>query len=201
MNWLKAASASVLLVSAQPLFADEVTEQIDLAKQYYENGDLSGAISELEFAVGTLRKQTMELYMATLPEPPAGWTADPPKVESYDTVLRGGAMIARKYRQQGGPGSVKFGVIVIDGNFLSAFATMFTNPAFLGSNPDYRRTRIGRENAFLKWQEKSGDGELKLIVGGRIIVDLEGRDLKQEDVLIDLIRRWDLKKAKAIAGL
>ena len=56
--------------------ADEVTDQLDQASRYYQDGDITGAIGELEFVLQALRGRIGQELLATFPAPPDGWTAE-----------------------------------------------------------------------------------------------------------------------------
>ena len=56
--------------------ADEIGDQLDLARQYYQEGDLTGAIGELEFVLQALRGKIGQELLTTFPEPPDGATIE-----------------------------------------------------------------------------------------------------------------------------
>jgi hypothetical protein len=52
--------------------ADEIVDQLDQARAYYDQGDVTGAIGELEFVLQALKGKIGEQLLATFPEPPEG---------------------------------------------------------------------------------------------------------------------------------
>ncbi len=186
-----------LLLVAAPAGADEVLEQIDAAVGYYEEGDLQGAISELQFAIEAIRAQTGDLFAATFPDPPAGWSAD--EVESTAGIPGlSGQVLGREY--QGPDGETVRAELMIDNPMMQAFAMLLQNPAMLSTQPDAERVRVHRHNALLTWPE-DGTGELTLIVGGRAMLRLDGSGLASKDTLVGMMEGWDVDRLEEVAGL
>ena len=69
-----AISLALCLLVPRPAHADEITDQIDQAKTYYGQGDVPGAIAELEFALQALRGKIGQELLGTFPPAPAGWS-------------------------------------------------------------------------------------------------------------------------------
>ena len=69
-------ATAIALACRPPAWADEITDQLDQARGYYQEGDLTGAISELEFVLQALRGRIGQELLATFPPPPAGWTVE-----------------------------------------------------------------------------------------------------------------------------
>src|SRR5262245_45245116 len=131
----KRALAAALIVVPTVALADQVTEQLDMAKQLYESGDFAGAATELQFALEAIKGQASTLYIETLPAAPSGWTAQDVPIESGAAgALGGGAQISRSYQEDGGNGHVDFELTVLDGGgLLSGLAGMFANPQMLAA--------------------------------------------------------------------
>ena len=94
-----------LLLVAVPgaLRADEIGDQLDQARQYYDEGDLTGAIGELEFVLQALRGRVAEALAATFPAPLPGWTVEAKDDQGGGTIpFVGGNMVGRTYRAPDG---------------------------------------------------------------------------------------------------
>ena len=191
-----------LLLVAVPgvLHADEIGDQLDQARQYYEEGDLPGAIGELEFVLQALRGRVTEALAATFPAPPAGWTVEAKDDQASGTIpFVGGNMVGRTYRAPDGAASIEV-QLMTGGGFLQGLAGMFMNPTMLAAQPNAKRVRVGRENAVVTYDPAERSGQLVLDLGGKGTVMIEGKNLDSGDPMVDLAQRWDLAKAKQLLG-
>lgn len=188
------------LATAAPAAADEVREQVEIALEYYEEGDLGGAITELEFAISAIRARQSALFAESLPEAPEGWEAGAAETEAGMAFMGGGGIVKRSYRQSDGSGRME-AQLVIDNPMVQGMAALMSNPAMMAAQPNTERVRIARENAMLKWEEDRGRGEISMMLGGRLLLQLEGQGLADKDILVDMMNAWDLAKLKDVAGL
>lgn len=115
-------------------------------------------------------------------------------------MFGGGAVISRSYREEGGRGTVD-AQLMVDNPMAQGMAAIFANPALLAAQPDIERVRVGRDNAMLKWEAPRSAGEITLLIGGRVVARLEGRDLPGKEFLVDLLKAWDLARVREIAGI
>lgn len=193
----RALAACLLALSLQagPARADEVLEMLDRARALYQQGNLSGALGELGFASGAITQQRQAHYAALFPAAPTGWTLE----EAQDSgpagalaaqMLGGGMIVTRDYTQQGGEGRIS-AKLVMDSPLVQGMAMLVTNPAMLP--PGAKRIRIGAENAILKQEAGSKEMELTLVKGATLL-QLEGENLASQDVLVSLMKGFDLKK-------
>jgi hypothetical protein len=205
-----AVAAALALPPAAAARADEIVDQIEQAKRYYGEGDVTGAIEELEFAIQALRGRIGAAYLATFPEPPAGWTVEDAKPEEGGgqaggaaaavPFLGGGSVLQRTYKAPEGGGSIQ-AQLMTGGSFLQGLASMFMNPQVMAAQPNAKRVRIGRENAVVTYDPQERTGQLMLDVAGKVTIMLEGTNLAGADPMVDLANRWDIKRVKEIAGL
>ncbi|MGI9488703.1 MAG: hypothetical protein ACR2RF_23035 [Geminicoccaceae bacterium] len=200
MRNLGLAMAVFGLVSSAPTMADEIVEQIDAGKAYYADGDLSRALTELEFALNALRTEFSDQFMATLPEPPALWSAEKPTLESGAALFGAGVMVTRSYQEEKGSGRIT-AELMVDSPMVQALSAVFSSPILIANDPGLERIRLGEVNALLKWDADRGAGDLSLALGGRILVKLIGQDLDEAAVLIDLLKDWDLDAVRRVVGL
>jgi hypothetical protein len=87
---------------------------------------------------------------------------------------------------------------------VQGFAAMSSSPMLMAVQPNMKQVRIERENAInaiVQWQDETRSGAIRLALGPRILVKLEGKSLPSPDVLMHLMKGWDLKKLKEIAGI
>ncbi len=188
------------LVSSAPSAADEIVEQIDAGKAYYAAGNLSRALNELEFALNELRTKFSNQFMATLPEPPALWSAEDPALESGAALFGAGLMVTRRYLEEKGNGRIT-AELMVDSPMVQAFSAVFSSPIMIANDPGLERIRLGGMSAVLKWDADQGAGDLSLSLGGRVLAKLTAQDLDDKTVLIDLMKAWDLDEVRDVAGL
>jgi hypothetical protein len=199
-----ALSFGLALPSATtPVRADEITDQLDQAKQYYGEGDVTGAIAELEFALQAMRGKIGQELLSTFPEPPAGWTVEDggDKQQAGGTIpmLGSGTMLSRTYMATAGDASIE-AQLMSGGGFLQGIAGMFLNPQVMAAQPNAKRVRIGRENAVATYDASERSSQLVLDLGGKATIMLQGHQVDGSDPLIALAEKWDLKKVKELVG-
>ncbi|MGI9421271.1 MAG: hypothetical protein ACR2RA_25875 [Geminicoccaceae bacterium] len=179
--------------------ADEVLEQIDAGKAYYAAGDLARAVTELEFALNTLRTRFSDAFMATLPAPPALWSAEEPAQESAAAIFGAGVMVTRRYLEEKGDGQIT-AELLIDSPVVQALSAMFSSPVLIANDPRLERVRFGRTAALLKWDADRRTGDLSVALGGRVLARLTGRNIDDKAVLVELMKTWDLDEVGEVAG-
>lgn len=194
------ALAAGLLLST-PARADEITDQIDQARTYYGEGDVTGAIAELEFALQAMRGKIGQELLATFPEPASGWTVSDGDAQQPGSIpmLGSGTMLSRTYRQEGGEGSIE-AQLMSGGGFLQGIAGMFLNPQVMAAQSNAKRVRIGRENAVVTYDPADRSSQLVIDLSGKATIMLQGHDLDGAEPMVELANRWDLKKAKELIG-
>ncbi len=193
------AAIVAALALATPALADDITDQLDAGKALYEKGEYAKALAELQFAINDIQKKVSERYVAVMPAAPAGWEADEPEAQS-GAMLGGGQVISRRYHEQNGDGQMTL-QLSVDIPMIQAMSAMLTNPALISADPQAKRVRVGGENAVLKWNAPNKSGEVTMVLGNRILAQLEGQNLKSDAVLQDFMKNWDMKPLKAAAGL
>lgn len=202
---MRLAVAAVLLAAglAVPAAADEITDQLDQAKAYYGQGDITGAIGELEFALQALRGRIGQALLATFPEAPAGWTVedkgDAAQQSGQIPMLGSGTMLSRTYKAAAGEASIE-AQLMSGGGFLQGIAGMFLNPQMMAAQPNAKRVRVGRENAVATYDPSDRSSQLVIDLGGKGTVMLQGRGVGSSDPLVELANKWDLKKVKELLG-
>ncbi len=188
---------AALLLGGPSGRAEDFLGQLDLVRQLYEEGDIAGAMVELDFARQALQEKLGERFAATFPEPPEGWEAQPAQVQPGG-MPGGGMMVSRTYVNTGGPGRIE-AQIIANSPMIQAFAAMLTNPAMMTAEPGSKRVRIGRSNAVLTWDGEARSGEMRLMVG-QAMISLEGQALESSDPLVELMKKFDLKTLKELTA-
>lgn len=193
---LAGAACGLLALVAR---ADEITEQLEQAKSYYEEGDVGGAIGELEFAIQALRGRLNGQLLETFPAAPAGWTASDDDSDASAAMPMMGNVVQRTYRKDGGDARIE-ARLMSGGGFMQGLASMFMNPAMLASQPNAKRIRIGRQNGVVIFDPADRSGQLMVDLGGKVSLMLEGSNLDGPEAMTGLAEGWDLEKVKELTG-
>jgi hypothetical protein len=192
--------AGSLVLPTAATRADEITDQLDQARAYYDQGDVTGAIGELEFVLQALKGRIGEQLLATFPEPPAGWTVEAgEQPQAAMPFAAAGTMLSRTYRSAAGDGSIE-AQLMSGGGFLQGLAGMFMNPQVMAAQPNARRVRVGRENAVVTYDAGARSAQLVLDVGGKATIMLQGQGVASGDPLVELANRWDIRQVKELVG-
>ncbi|WP_300271912.1 hypothetical protein [Halomonas sp.] len=197
MTWMMSGVfvASLGISAAAMGQSDEVTEQIELGLELYQEQEYGAAITELEFAISDIRELMAGRIGETFPEPPEGWSAAEVASSGGGGAAAmfggGGSMLEREYQQEGGEGRLT-AKLMIDNPMIQAMSAMFNNPALIAAQPNMERIRIGRDSALLKWDPERGNAEVSFLMDGRILVQVDGQRLESSDPAVALLKAWDL---------
>ena len=182
--------------------------RIDRAKQLYQQGKLLQAADELDAAIDAINSQLGRRYGQTLPPAPAGWVVDQPDPQRL--ALMGGGMAAiREYKPAVPPAgatpspqpSRMNARIVLDGTAVQAMAPLFGPTLPQGTPQTVRKVKIGNEDAIVAYDPQIRAGEVSVLVGGRILVQVEGQNVQNADPMIATMRGWNLAELRKLAGL
>ncbi len=181
------------LAAAPALYADEVTEQIDLGVQAYNGGELRQAVQELQYAIAQIQELLNSQYTRLMPEPLAGWTADEAEAQSAGmAMMGGGTQVSRQYRKEGAGGSVQV-QLMADSPFLQAMSMMLSNPMMMQSDPSTKLYRLGKYRGMIKHQKNSERWEISLMVANRILVQATGEGLESKAPAEAYLKAVDLQ--------
>ncbi|WP_254870069.1 hypothetical protein [Celeribacter sp. HF31] len=167
------------LFVATGAMADDVTDTLQSALKAYEDGDVTYALEELDYAKQLLQEMQTGALADFLPAAPEGWTAE----EDTDTVagfamMGGGTAAAQSYTNETGD---SFTIsIVVDSPMIAMMGGMISNAGAMGM----KTVRVGRE----KFLENEGD--LTALVEGRVLVQASG---EPRDVVLPLLESIDYR--------
>ena len=193
------AAIFVTLLSV-PAFADDVTQMIDEATKLYKKGKFSESVKELQFAIGEIQQKLSKRLGAKMPPAPPGWMAGETKTQGMG-LMGGGQMITRKYTQKGGSGSLT-ARLVVDNPMIQGISVMLSSPMLIQSQRGMKRVKIKGEEGLIRWRKSRRRGELSVILGGgKLMLQVKGRNVDNREVLFNFMKSWDFKSAKKIVGL
>lgn len=205
-SFTQALCVTAFLASGSALAADDVSDQIELGLELYQEGSYGEAITELEFAITDIRKLMSGRIGGTFPDAPNGWTStavDPSGGSKGGAgllgAMGGGNTLERTYEQDDGDSTLEASVS-IDNPMIQGLAAMLSNPAMLASQPNTERIRIGRETGTLKWEAERNRAEASLMLDGRIMITIIGNQLSDPEPVRELLKSWDIKALRAAAA-
>ncbi len=159
---------------------DNVLSTIREATRQYEAGDYTGAASNLDYAAQLVRQQKSERMKARLPEPLSGWEGKEANAQALGAaILGGGITVSRDYKR--GPSNLSV-EIVSDSPVLQSVLMMVNNPVFAGAGGGKLENLKG-QRAILKFDSGKKSGELYVVVDGRFVITIKGRQVAREDLI------------------
>jgi len=182
--------------------------RIDAARQLYQQGRLLQSADELEAALAAIQSQLGKRYGQTLPAAPAGWVVDPPDPQRL-ALMGGGSAAIREYKpavppaaaQPNQPPTRMSARIVLQGAAVLAMAPLFGPSLPPGTPPTVRRIKIGNEDALVAYDPSLRAGEVSVLVGRRILLQVEGLNVANADPMIAAMRNWNIAELRKLAGL
>ncbi len=184
------ALSTVFFITCGVAFADDVTDTINEALEFYKNGQNTDAVESLNYAsqlIQQMKGKNLETY---LPEPLEGWTVGKTMSQAAGAAMFGGGVTAeREYIK--GSGSVRI-QIVTDSPMLQGVIMMLSNPMF-ASNDGGKLQRFGRQKGIIKYNSQNKSGDIQLVVASRFLVSVEGSDIEEKD-LTDYTEAIDFQK-------
>lgn len=175
------------------------TRRIDTARQLYQSGKLLQSADELSAAIDAIYEQLGQRYAVTLPGAPQGWTVEPPDPQRL-ALMGGSPPAARDYRQTNGQGRMN-ARIVMDSDAARSMAPLFGPQLPQGVPPTVRRIRIGDYDAVVAYDQQQRGGEVSVLLGNRILLQVEGIGVQNAEPMIATMRNWNIAELKRLAGL
>jgi len=183
-------SSSFFISSA--VFADEITDSIEEAMEYYNESNYVEAANSLDYASQLIRQKRSGKLEALLPEPLAGWSAEDVKSKAAGPGYLGGMISAkRKYKKDKSSVTIE---IITDSPALQSMIMLFSNPAYASADGG-KLTKIKRQKAIIKYHPSKNNGEINIVVAKQYLVSVKGRNISQND-LVDYASAIDYKMLK-----
>jgi hypothetical protein len=196
---LPAALLVSLAAASAPLPADEVTDQIDAARQAYEAGELRSAVQTLQFAVASIQEKVNLSLLDLLPAPLEGWSADEPQAQSggMAAMIAGTNLSRRYYREDGAEVEVS---ITADSPLLPMMTMMLSNPMMLQSSPGTRvYTHEGRRGT-IQHEADSRHWEITLMLSNNVLVQVSGSGVEEREPVESYLKAMDLAAVQKAFG-
>lgn len=182
------------LALALPAAADEISGQLEKGIKLYQDGKLSQAISEIDFALARLKQKKSDALAAAFPPAPPGWTLDQAKRANSGGAMMGGAVSATRRYHDNGKGRVRLEALT-DSPLIPSLAMMLSNPMFLQLGKAGKLVHMQGNKAVLKDQ---GDrAELQALIDNKILVRVNAWRVKNAAAVVqEFAGKMDLAKLK-----
>ncbi len=180
INRLRVIGLAIAFVAFSAIgYADDITDSINEALQYYKNGEYTDAVENLNYASQLIQQKKGKALESFLPEPLTGWTAEDATSQVTGAAMFGGGVtVEREYRK--GSSSITIQIIT-DSPIMQGVMMMFSNPMFAASEGG-KLEKIGRQKAIVKFDPANKDGDIKIVVANRFLVSIEGDGITREDL-------------------
>jgi len=196
MSGRSIALGMVMLVAGvgQAFAAADVPSLIDSAHQFFQKGDIARAAHQLETALADLHDRLGRGLSEDMPPTPAGWQGEDAEIQGLGAV-GGGLSVTRAYTK--GDASLNASLI-LDSPAVEAAAALVANPA---AQPNFRRVKVGADDALVRWDPAGRTGEITMVVGNRVLLQIEGDNLTNGDTLVDLAKGFNVAGIRKLIGI
>jgi hypothetical protein len=177
-----AAALTLATLEVPAAGADEFTDVIDSALLAYSEGDISGARSELDYAMKLLTEIKSASLAGYLPSALPGWTREAAEADGAGTamaMLGGGTAAAATYRNAGKEFTL---TLVANSPMVGAISAMISGVASIAGT---ERRRVQRTEFAVN------EGDLQGVVGGKVLVSASGT--ATVDDMMSVIETMDLR--------
>jgi len=187
-----------LVVSA---CADEVLEEIDYAREAYEDGSYSEAIESLNFVIAQIQSLQVDELRKALPEPLSGWTMEEQESDAMGYSFFGlgsGAGVTRKYYEDDSGATIEI-TIGAQSMLLQQITMFLKNPALATAQPNTKleKKRIkgidGRTTIIEEFSSEDERGKLSLTPDDKTLVIIEGQNISDKEILYEYLDGIDFE--------
>jgi hypothetical protein len=181
INKLKVSGLAIVLMAFSAIgYADDITDSISEALQYYKNGEYTDALESLDYASQLIKQKKGKGLESFLPEPLSGWTAKEANSQTVGTAMfSGGVTAERKYNKGSSSVTVQ---IITDSPFMQGVMMMFSNYPMFAESDGGELEKIEHQKAIVKFDATNKRGEIKIVVANRFLVLIEGNGITKGDL-------------------
>ena len=155
-----------------------------------ETKKLWNKLTQKRSTLAKLLQKKQDQLQSFLPKPLDGWTSEDESPQAVGTaMLIGGASAKRSYYK--GSSIITIGIIA-DSPFLQSIMTLFNIP-LISTASGGKLEIVKGQKAIVTYKSIDQQGEIKIIVVGRILITLNGRNVSKQDI-IDYANEINYKK-------
>ena len=190
------ATLLFLLSLAGAALADEISDQLKQGMKFYEEGKVSQAIGEVEFALAQMKQKKADSLSQIFPKPPAGWTAEKSEGQAAGGAMFGGGISATRRYKNSDRGHVKIQVIS-DSPLIQSLGMMLSNPMFLQGGKQGKLVRFKGNKALLK--DRGDRAEFQALINNKVLLQVEANRVKNAAQMVqEFADNVDLDKLKEL---
>ncbi len=185
---------AVLLSAAGTAFADEVTDAIAQAQSAYTGENYKEASTQLQTALVGVNQKLIDLIVAAMPDPPAGWTAD--DSEGVDATAFGlgffaNLMVERTYYPPSGS-SIDLAVAA-NSPILATYRMFLSNPmlAAMGSGSGMKKVSVCGYDTIQEFEDDSAS--LQILAGNATLISISGDSAADQEHVMTLANATNCK--------
>lgn len=183
---------SILFFISGAVLADEITDSIEEAIEFYKEGNFVEAANTLDYASQLIRQKRSGNLESFLPEPLNDWTATDIESQAAGAAYMGGMISAKRvYRKEQSQITIE---IITDSPMIQSMVMLFSNPAYAAADGG-KLAKINRQKAVIKYKPSDKNGEINIVVEKKYLVTVKGRKVNESD-LVDYASAIDYKKLK-----
>jgi hypothetical protein len=197
MRWT-ALAITMLLIFTATASADKVTDALSAAQSAYAEENYKDASTQIQTALVGVNERLIELLIAAMPDPPAGWSAEEP--EGMDATAMGvgffaGLMVDRTYTTPSGS-TIEF-TIAANSPMLSTLRMFVSNPmlAQMGGQEGMQAIEVCGYDAI---GEFDGRAALNVLAGNATLISLESSNESDQADVMTLANATDCQTIVAI---
>lgn len=185
-----------LICASLPAYGRDLSAQLDEVQKLVHEKDYITALEDLKFIAQQIQEFRLTEVSPLFPSPPSGWVAEPPVRTSSEGEFWSRRLRAqRRYSPEDGAARID---LVYDFNSpLIARVTLSLNPVYLAADPQAEAVELAGQPGRLWFNPDTGEGELVMVVAGRVLVSMVGRGISGRNVLQEFARRVDLVSLSA----
>ena len=188
-----------LALAALPLgsvvAAETVPARMDAARAAFSRGDMARTAAELEAVVAEIHGRLGKSLSEFMPPPLVNWRGETAEIQGLASA-GGGLAVSRAY---GRDESSLNATLILDSPAVVAAAEQFAAAA--ANQPNVKRVKIGAEDALLRWDAANRAGEITLVLGNRVMLQIEGDSLASSDLLVDSAKGWNTIGIRKLLGI
>jgi hypothetical protein len=192
-GWATTVAVAVTLMSASAGAVD-VPASIDAAKASFQKGDIARAARQLEVALIDLQDRLGRALSEDMPPALPGWQADDAETEGLGAA-GGGLSVTRAYTKADASLNAS---IILDSPAVEGATALLNNQA---AQPNLRRVKVGNDDAMLRWDSPAKAGEITMVLGGRVVLQIEGDNITSGDILVDMAKGFNVAAIRKLVGL
>jgi len=184
---------SMIPLLSTPVFADEISDQITLGLEAYQEQDYKTAVEELKFVTAQLQQLQQAETQKLMPKALEGWTEKESKGNNQVamSMMGGGTTMKSEFKR-----SKERVIIEVMANspIMQMMSMMLKNPAMMAGQKNTKPYRYKKAKGMIK-TEKSKT-EITLMLSGQILIKATGRNLEDDAVLKEYLEQLDFSKLK-----